>query len=186
MNESLVGPDQAKLVWSAGTNAVLYNIAYRESGSSNDWNIISVSRTFKWITGLSPNTTYEWKIKSKCVYNSGQSGTRWTAARTFTTGLGSSPSARLKSSDQLDNATQSLLIYPNPNQGEFNLSMTLDKDVQYTLEIRDITGRIVQNEMITGTGQQVIKPVEINEAQGIYLLRLASDNDISVKRIIIE
>ena len=179
--------DRVRFNWDVMPNTVKYRVRYREQGTST-WTTFAISdpnRNFYFETGLQASTTYEWRVKNVCQY--GQvSGTKWSSIMTFTTDPSAAPGARLKAGDQPEQATQSLLVYPNPNNGEFNLSMTLEQNVQYTLEIRDLTGRIIQNEVLTGTGQQMIKQIEINEAQGVYLLRLASDKDVTVKRIIVE
>ncbi|MEQ8908098.1 MAG: fibronectin type III domain-containing protein [Vicingaceae bacterium] len=173
--------------WDAMPNTVKYRLRYREVGTST-WTQIAIlnADNYRFVNTLSPSTTYEWRVKNVCEYGE-VSGTKWSSVMTFTTNPAAAPGSRIKSGMQSETRADNLInIYPNPNKGEFNIKMNLDLDVQYTLEVRDLTGRIIQNEIITGTGQELIKPFEINEAQGVYLIRVASGNDVVVKRIIVE
>ena len=49
-----------------------------------------------------------------------------------------------------------------------------------TLQVVDVTGRIVKNETISGYAS-----ISINEAPGVYMMRLVSGNDVKVQKVVV-
>ncbi len=77
--------------------------------------------------------------------------------------------------------------YPNPNSGDFNLSFSkvLDSDIQ--LEIVDIMGRKIYEQMIPmGSNSFTIDQSEKSLAYGMYYLRFTKDKASEVIKIIVE
>lgn len=76
-------------------------------------------------------------------------------------------------------------IYPNPNNGQFTISNSgTDKDA--VVEITDIQGKVIysSNLNLTSGGQQLI---DLNDAgQGIYIVRIISNNITSNHRIVVK
>jgi hypothetical protein len=68
----------ATISWTG--NGQSYNVRYKEE-SATDWTSSSTTQATAFITGLTPNTTYEYQIQS---YRFGEN-TEWTAVATFTT-----------------------------------------------------------------------------------------------------
>ncbi len=70
-----------------------------------------------------------------------------------------------------DNISGGFSIYPNPNNGNFNLSHNL-KSENYVLEIVDLMGKVVHQEKIT-TQKQTITNEQLSK--GVYFIHLKSD-----------
>lgn len=74
------GSSTATISWDAVT-AASYDFQYRESGTST-WTTSSVSETSTALSGLTPETTYEVQVRSKCADGSTSS---YTSSVNFTT-----------------------------------------------------------------------------------------------------
>jgi len=71
-------------------------------------------------------------------------------------------------------------LYPNPTTGLFTLSMEAQKTEQYTIDILDITGKVVksQNWAVT-TGSNVQSMDATSLPKGIYLTKISAANGFS-------
>ncbi len=74
-------------------------------------------------------------------------------------------------------------VYPNPNNGDFVVSVSAALS-EYTLEVMDVSGRIVYRMEEVASGMEV--PVELkNAAPGVYLIRLRGEGFSSTERVIV-
>lgn len=189
VNVQHIFADMVKITWDAMASSVNYRLRFREQGTTTWGTVRQTHNTFWWEESLNANTTYEYQVKSTCEYGL-TSGTQWSSTYTFTTTSTpspspSSPAPRMKSAEDAKGLVNKVSVYPNPNNGEFNLSLNLSVDVNYNIEIRDINGRLVRNEVLSGTGQQTILPMNIGNAKGVYLLRVSDGFETSVHKIIV-
>ena len=74
------GSSTATVSWDA-VPAASYDLRYRQTGTST-WTTNAVSGASSSLTGLTPETTYEVQVRSKCVDNSTSS---YSSSSTFTT-----------------------------------------------------------------------------------------------------
>ncbi len=85
------------------------------------------------------------------------------------------------------NNISSLVMYPNPAQNELNIEFVLDKKAPVSVQIIDISGRIVKevmNENLS-TGNNNIN-INLNEVKnGFYFVRMSSMNGTKVSRLMI-
>ncbi len=82
-----------------------------------------------------------------------------------------------------DNQLQSAInVYPNPSNGVFSVSVPTTK--VYTLEVTDLTGRVVKKEVIrnNNTAQLDLK----GQAQGVYMLKITSEGATAIQKLIVE
>ena len=73
-------------------------------------------------------------------------------------------------------------IYPNPNNGSFNISGDFSNANNIDISIFDYTGRMVFLNSLKSSSE----PINTNLAQGIYLVRLKSNQNIYTSKLIIE
>ena len=82
--------NSAIVYWNGTYGADGYSIQYRESGTSI-WTTVNISNSFPGssgnytLTGLLPNTTYEWQVATEC--NTGLNSSSYVAGSTFTTAM---------------------------------------------------------------------------------------------------
>ena len=123
----------ARCNWNAVTGAVSYTLQWRAVGAGN-WNTVgSLNATNQGLTGLDPDTEYEWQIKTAC---SGDESL-FSASQTFTTllcnaapvpaGLAAtaqSASTALLSWDNMDVESYDVELYQKRNNGTRVLETT--------------------------------------------------------------
>ncbi len=123
----------ARCNWNAVTGAVSYTLQWRAVGAGS-WNTIgSLSGTDHTLTGLDPDTQYEWQIKTVC----GGDESLFSASQTFTTllcnaapvptGLAAaaqSASTALLSWDDMDVESYDVELYQKRNNGARVLEAT--------------------------------------------------------------
>jgi len=87
--------------------------------------------------------------------------------------------------DEIDEATTGYAIYPNPSTGISNVQFKLSKLQDVSLEVRDVTGRLVKSVLHErlGDGLFEYELPELNE--GIYLIDLSTDNRHHVERLVV-
>lgn len=77
--------------------------------------------------------------------------------------------------------TDNLYIDPNPNNGEFTLTLKLSSEENYTLEIIDSRGKIIY----TMQGRQSKININLSDKNnGLYILKLSNKNGILYKKFI--
>lgn len=75
-------------------------------------------------------------------------------------------------------------VYPNPNNGIFNISVSNSIENQ-TIEIKNIIGQMVYSELASNSSENTIDLSDLNK--GIYTISLVSESGISTaKKIIIQ
>jgi hypothetical protein len=81
---------------------------------------------------------------------------------------------------------QSIEIYPNPNNGQFELKVETTGNTEYILEIFDATGRSIMKVNINSFSGNFTKQINLtNFHSGTYLLMLRSDSSIVSKKVLI-
>ncbi len=87
---------------------------------------------------------------------------------------------------ELSNAN--INIYPNPTKGQFQIDVTGLENQDYNLDIFNSIGKVVYSDKVKadGANTQTWKLDFSNFAKGIYHIRLQSNGDIKVKRIVIQ
>jgi len=75
---------------------------------------------------------------------------------------------------------KSIKIFPNPTNDKFTIQLG-NKDVSYNLEILNTLGQVVLNKQITNPVEQI----DISgEAAGVYFVKVQTNNNTVVKKII--
>ena len=79
-------------------------------------------------------------------------------------------------------------IYPNPFISEFKIDYTITKDSDIRIEIYDNSGRLVKNiqkrDQLTGHYTETITGSDLGNQQGIYHVRIISDDGVLSKTVI--
>jgi len=76
-------------------------------------------------------------------------------------------------------------VYPNPNKGSFTVSSSALK-LNGTLVVTDLSGREVHKLELANVKSNSVDVVLNNAAAGVYMVRLLTDNESFVQRIVVE
>ena len=86
--------------------------------------------------------------------------------------------------DNLQIENTQVSIYPNPNQGNFNLEITNSKSGIFLVSIMDVLGRVIYSQNQSLTQGNNILPLSI-EQTGIYFLTIGNEKNRIVRLVVI-
>ena len=158
----IVNPTKANVSWDPVAEADGYLIQGRRQGDST-WITKKSLNNFKSFNIFIPGESYEWRVAAGCLGGSDTSD--FTAIQPFTM----PPVLR----DQISNVTNlNISSYPNPASNSLTINGIEGTE---SLEIRDITGRLVHTANITNSDNVTL--IDVSDwIDGIYLVRL-TDSD---------
>lgn len=187
--------------WNSPTKSM---IQYRVDGTTGWVNIpyFKATDVFYQLRGLTPNTTYNWRMKNKCGTNGHsvwQNGPDFTTALAFTK-QPKSNGKQIKtiiqaeeiqkypddeSTDEVSAVT--LKVSPNPASSQINISINTEKNGMASMMIKDLTGNVRWSA--TNVNLATLKNMRVNTSNlmpGIYSLQIMSEgNLIATQKIII-
>ncbi len=78
----------------------------------------------------------------------------------------------------------SLKVYPNPSNGNFNISFNTLPATVYEISIYNVLGQVVLNKTIQNTSGEMIYPVNLSAfGKGVYSVVLKYGQNQSVEKI---
>ncbi|MBA3647811.1 MAG: T9SS type A sorting domain-containing protein [Chitinophagales bacterium] len=164
----------AVLNWFAVPGAQKYKVKYSEVGSNVE-TVVKSKDNKKKITGLSPATTYTFRVKTICGNNVKSD---YSAPSNFTTAV-----ARLLSEDMI-----SLQVFPNPMVDESAISISLNETTVISLELFNLEGKkvaTIANETAIA-GPHSYKLDKNSLGSGVYFLKLITPQTQITTKIIIQ
>lgn len=80
-----------------------------------------------------------------------------------------------------------IFLYPNPTNGNFMLELHTGNSVssEMIIEISDLNGKTVYSELVPVTVGFLKQELELNLADGFYLVRGIQNNQIIQKKLVI-
>lgn len=171
----------ATVNWTTVACGTGYRIQYRVKGSST-W-ITATTLTNNNIssfnlTGLTANTTYQWRIATRCRSNGVVSFSAYTTAKQFKTAVAFAAS----SSNDLK-VTPKLQLFIQPNPAVNNCVLSINGNIKNaTVSIIDFVGKTVWKKDAVTAGQLTL-PVQ-NLSSGIYLVKLVNGNETKIIKFI--
>jgi hypothetical protein len=173
---------KATVNWSAVTGGTKYNVQYRVAGTTT-WLTKNTTSLSTILSGLTPSTTYKWRVRTAC--NSDSSA--YSAIQTFSTAAAfMAKSGATK--QQLSIST--FRLYPNPARHLFMIELGLNESVSGKAEIQLINaqGRTAYTSEAQVYDGQLKKQVATSSTlvPGIYLVRITIADEVFVGKLIIE
>jgi hypothetical protein len=170
----------ATVSWTSVGCASGYRIQYRVKGTTAWITAATLTTNIATynLTGLTANTTYQWRIATRCKNNGTFSFSVFTAAKQFTT------AATLSFADINDIKTNTALkVFVQPNPTSANTILTLHGNIKdASISITDFVGKALwkQNDVNTA---QVDLPIQ-HFAAGIYLVKVVNGNETRVVKLV--
>ncbi|WP_179009389.1 zinc-dependent metalloprotease [Winogradskyella forsetii] len=85
-----------------------------------------------------------------------------------------------------ENELDKLSIYPNPNNGEFNIAFNPRSGEEITIGVYDIRGRSIYNKVYS-SASRFEEVIQLNNAQsGVYMLTISDGAEKVTKKIVVE
>ncbi|AWI24847.1 reprolysin-like metallopeptidase [Flavobacterium pallidum] len=123
-------------------------------------------------TSLGSNTTYYWHVRPRFSACTGA----YSATSQFTTGnLGIE-----------DNASFNFSVYPNPNDGAFNIHSDRFSSDKIQVMVYDMRGRVIFNQHYAGNSSFDESIALPNAQAGVYLLSVTDGEHKGIKRIVVK
>lgn len=83
--------------------------------------------------------------------------------------------------------SKAVTTYPNPNNGKFNITISNANFDQLSISIVDLQGKEVYYEMDKNNTAEYSKQIDVKSlAKGIYYIKLVTDADVAIQKLIIE
>lgn len=159
-NATAITYNAATITWTAETNDVKYKIAYKEAGTSS-WTFLWPTNNNVSLSALTNNTTYKYKVKSKCSSNL---WTNWTDKKDFTTT--DPPSfSNFEFKTQQENIG-GVKVHPNPTNDILNIELP-DTRIK-SIQIFNAFGQLVKRLKLE---ENRLLEVDCSSlASGVYML----------------
>ena len=75
-------------------------------------------------------------------------------------------------------------VYPNPNNGEFNVNVVTQDNREVSMEVVDVQGRIVMSQSYGSVNGTAVNNVSLGSvANGIYFVKVYVEGEVSIHRI---
>jgi hypothetical protein len=172
-----VGQTSAVVNWSPAAGADRYTISWRRQQVGAPWVSVTLNSaaitTFQ-INNLLPGTGYEVRVRSRC----GNNLSGWSPVRTFVT-LG------LREMEPEASSAFELRAYPNPTRGLLTIEMPSGLGNASEIHLYDLQSRLVAS----WKPESDQTPIELDLtglAEGIYLLRVNSDQHQANLRLVLQ
>lgn len=166
-NPSLGGLGYAVRVEDASGNPV--NFLFNANTTLNNYTI----------SGLNPSSNYKVKVRKRCAIGVNASWTPWLF---FTTNA-----LRIGEQSAQEFNEDAISIYPNPATDfiQVNISGT-ENELIRSIEIYDITGRLMQSENVPSESQSSSLSIPLAEINnGIYQIRIETSQRTTARKIVV-
>ncbi len=168
--------DSAKLTWDETNNATTYLFQYRLLAAP-DWISIEVDSNSVELNGLTPQSVYEWRVKSICAeFND---STAFSEIHTFNT-IGVAMQSNL-----LQNI--SFGLYPNPATQQVIVNASLQKTLELTLTVFNILGEIAYEQQWVASAGTNHLTLDLSQFQkGIYTVKLSGSDYLGMQQLVLQ
>jgi hypothetical protein len=84
----------------------------------------------------------------------------------------------------LNENRENLMLYPNPSNGELNVSLNLERGGQYTIAFIDLQGRMVKEELLNLEMNQNLRFDISNLESGVYLFQISDGSTLLTEKLV--
>ncbi len=158
---------KAKIHWNPIPGVGSFQVWFRPVGAPG-FTKKTTTTNAKTLSGLTPNTTYEYKVRTKCL--DGNFG-EFSELLTFTT---------LPLKEENMNERSFIFIYPNPVSDV--LYIDIEKQIDNgTIQIRDIAGALILEQQINSS-TNVVSLTQLGA--GVYFVIITTENEKFTQQLI--
>ena len=168
---------RVQVLWDAVVDASRYTVQYRRAGDTN-WRTTSTSRTRKTLRRLNTGTTYEYRLRSRCI----EGWTDYSEIRTFTTLSGRVPAGVVL--QEYEEITLNRL-FPNPAADVLKVDYNLEIEGEVEVIVYDMLGRqVIYQKAYQEDGIQKTT-LDVSSLQGgTHIIQIRTEEEMVVKKFI--
>ncbi len=173
LTASVVYDVSAYIEWDSTVTADEFRIKYQSTAPGSPFKYRNTHANVNniWLVNLTPGTTYNFWVQSRCSGNLGdivETGTFTTASNIRSAMSGS----------------ENLIVYPNPASDYLNIALNnIEENIQ-AIKISDLSGKqILYNGNVSGISSEIsLKNIE----SGMYLLEVFTENAIHRAQFLVQ
>lgn len=142
---------------------------------SDPFVFISDSAYFQCQSALEKKTVYYWKVRGQA----GATVSGWSDVWSFET----------EGADAIDENMDknNLMVYPNPNNGEFSVVINSQSSGTYQISVVDLVGKVLYQEEVVCRPGENIRKLNLGQLEnGLYLIHLNKDGQSVTRKLFIE
>ncbi|MBS4039928.1 MAG: T9SS type A sorting domain-containing protein [Flavobacteriales bacterium] len=84
-----------------------------------------------------------------------------------------------------DTPNHQWIVYPNPNNGKFYLEFNFEETLEVKYTLMDVLGKVITEKKL-GKIEKLTHAVDENLANGLYLIKVETDNETHIKKLIVK
>jgi hypothetical protein len=173
-----ITPTSIALAWDSVPGAQDYTVEYYPANDqSHAITVVSVDTNHFVATDLSPRTSYEFIVRSRCTDDIVSEGTNITLRTLDEVGIAHTDSAHLR-----------CLLSPNPAKGTTTIRIqgwNPSEGNELTLTVSDLSGRDLLKRVVECHGNCRVTIDLSDLAAGAYFVRIKGQNSTAVRRLIV-
>jgi hypothetical protein len=165
-----------RLIWEEVPGASKYELwVDTDENFSNPMMRIETIPSSQCQAQMEKNTDYYWKVRGIVALDT--SG--WSPIWKFT----------IEGPEAIDEIIESnsVTLFPNPSNGAFTVQLNASKSEEVYVELIDISGRVVYNDVVSCSVGKNNIAIDLNELPvGVYQVNLKVENNVISRKLIIE
>lgn len=177
----------ATVNWNSVPSATCYIVQWKPT-NSNVWSTQTVTAGNTSFTAVNLNSacSYQFRIRTNCTSCDPNSGTRSAFSARFTTTLPNAGCREAAINTEVANGINNFEVYPNPNNGNFQVRFTTAEEGTASVTMYDVTGKeVISRQTTTVEGNNEI-PVEMSGfANGVYVLKIQQGTSVVTTKVVI-
>lgn len=170
----------AQLNWAADSCAIGYQYEWRKKGTSF-WTATQTTGNSRVIAGLSPNTTYQWRVLKACRVKPDTVNSGYTTGPEFTTLSFAAINGNIATELKVRNNKLQAIISPNPTTGNATLVIS-NTNERVTIKVSDASGKVIW-QAASIAERNIIIPSQ-NFASGVYMVQVTCVNETKTLKMI--
>lgn len=181
-----ITPTTAEISWSEVPCAFGYTLQYRQLNPNSAWSTkVNLGPNAFLLTGLSANTTYQVRVRSRCPAPNPAIISAWTFFTFVTPSLPMGLVGSLEGTSEAANPDE-LMVYPNPGRGDFQLRLEANVEESVVVQVTDGFGktwRQVNWMLAEGLNLNGIDLTDL--VAGVYHISIQTADRLYSKKVII-
>jgi subtilisin-like proprotein convertase family protein len=171
---------QIRILYQQGCSSFLSSnmvTTFDDAGANLNCAGIAGSNTLSAFNGTSSLGNWRIAIADVAVPNDG-------TLNSFTFNICSSTTTVTLANDDFE--IKDFVVYPNPNNGDFNVKFSSNSNEEIKIAVHDMRGREIFNRSYANTGF-IDQNLQLDDVQaGVYLVTVQDGNRKEVKKIVVE